>query len=137
MPLQIFFTSCHCPPPSPSAPPSHLLGQLPHLIFPFTLFSQLKIPSGILSSCLPFSLNNWDLCALSSGHPISPHYFPPSLPPITSPLLPCFPPLEAVCSIFKLRADFNLPGAISDQPEALFFLPCRSSVCPCFPSVMQ
>ena len=55
----------------------------------------------------------------------------------TSPLLLCFPPLEAGCSIFKLRADLLLPGAISGQPEALFFLPCRSSVCPCFPSVMQ
>lgn len=96
-------------------------GQLPtHSFLPLTLFSQLKTPSGILMP--PFSNNNWDLCALSSGHLMSPYYFSlfyhPS-PEGTSPLLTCLPPLEAVCSIFRLRAVLFLPGAISDQPEAV------------------
>ena len=118
----LFFISCHCPPHPPSALPSHTLGQLLHLIFPFPLLKLsnlrflLEFSWTQLFSYFPFPHNNWYLCALNSGRPIFPLYFPPSFPPHhTSPFLTCSPPLEAVCCVdcpFKTLVLVTLPESV-------------------------
>lgn len=160
--MHLFLISCHCPPHPSSALPSHTLGQLLHLIFPFPLLKLsnlrflLEFSWTQLLSYFPFPHNNWYLCALNSGHPIFPLYFPPSFPPHhTSPFLTCSPPLEAVCCVdcpfktlvlvtppeipwtpglvFSGLEQTYLPGAVLDQSEAFFSLPCRFSARLCFP----